>query len=68
MKTLKGAAKSKTIWLSALLSFLYPILEALPQAKAFLGEHYGPALCLLGAFVGLLRYLTTQSLEAKADA
>lgn len=67
MKALKGSVKSKTMWLAASLSFLYPILEALPQAKAFLGDHYGPALCILGGIVGLLRYLTKTSLEAKAD-
>jgi len=63
--SIKGAVKSKTIWLAASLSALAPVLEVLPEAKAFLGDNYGIALALLSGVVGLLRYLTTKPLAEK---
>jgi len=63
--TIKGAVKSKTMWLSCSIAALAPALEALPEARAFLGDNYGVALVILSAVMGLLRYLTTQSLADK---
>jgi len=63
--TIKGATKSKTVWLAAALASLTPALEAFPEMKMFLAEYYGPALILLSIVVALLRYLTTQALADK---
>ena len=65
MNSLKRAHKSKTMWLSLILAVASPILEALPQAKAFLGDNYGLALIVLSAIVGGLRYVTTKPLSDK---
>jgi len=64
-ETVKGAVKSKTIWLSGALATLFPVLEIFPEMKVFLGDYYGPALILLSATVALLRYLTTTALDKK---
>ena len=63
--TLKGAAKSKMIWLSGALASLTPVLEAFPEMKLFLADYYGPALIILAFTVALLRYLTTKPLAEK---
>lgn len=65
MEALKKAHKSRTIWLAGILSVAEPILEYLPQAKAFLGDNYGLALLVLGGLVGGLRFITTQALGDK---
>ena len=64
-ETVKGAAKSKTIWLSGALATLVPALAAFPEMKVFLADYYGPALILLSMTVALLRYLTTKPLDKK---
>jgi len=63
--TIKGAAKSKMMYLAAALSLVEPILETLPEAKALLADHYGIAFVVLSGIVGLLRYLTTKPLSEK---
>ncbi len=62
---LKKIHKSKTMILAFFLATLSPILEALPQAKSFLGDNYGLALLTLSAVVAALRFVTTQSLADK---
>lgn len=64
-ESIKGAVKSKTIWLAGALSALGPALDTFPKAEAFLGDNYGIALIILSGVVGLLRYLTTQPLKEK---
>jgi len=64
-ESIKGAAKSKTIWLAGALSVLGPALNTFPEARAFLGDNYGIAFVVLSGIVGLLRYLTTKPLAEK---
>ena len=61
----KQAAKSKMIWLAGILSFLGPLLEAFPEAKEILAEHYGWAFVVLSGIVGILRFMTTNAIQDK---
>jgi len=63
--TVKGATKSKMIWLAIALGVLGPVLEVMPELKTFLAEYYGPALAVLSGVVGGLRVMTTTALKEK---
>lgn len=65
MSKLKGAHKSKTMWLAGVLAVASPVLQAFPELRGFLGDNYGIALVALSAVVGLLRYVTTKPLGDK---
>jgi|15BtaG_2_1085339.scaffolds.fasta_scaffold01351_7 hypothetical protein len=63
--TLKGATKSKTMYLAYALAALVPALENLPALKNVLADNYGIALMSLSIIVGVLRALTTAPLREK---
>jgi len=63
--TIKGATKSKTMYLSVALAALAPALENLPALKSMLADNYGIALMSLSIIVGVLRALTTTPLKEK---
>ena len=65
MSKIKGSLKSKTMWLSASLVVLVPMLESLPALKTTLGDNYQISLFALGVIIGVLRQLTTQPVEEK---
>jgi hypothetical protein len=63
--TIKGAAKSKSIWLAGAVALLPQVIDLLPNLKIFLGEHYGLAFFCLSLLMGYIRYKTTTALEDK---
>jgi len=64
-KQIKGAAKSKTMYLALALSVLTPALENFPNVESFLGDNYGWALVALSMLVAGLRFITTKGLDEK---
>lgn len=64
-KTIKGVAKSKTMYLAVALSVLGTMLENFPELKVFLGENYDLAFVVLSMVVAKLRFLTTKPLNEK---
>jgi hypothetical protein len=67
MNKLKGSLKSKTMWLSTLLGLLVPALEFLPALKSTLADNYGICLFALSMTIGILRQVTTKSVEDKCS-
>ncbi len=62
---IKGAVKSKTMYLAAAISLLQPVLENLPQLKGILAEWYGLAFFSLAVTIATLRFVTTKALSEK---
>jgi len=62
---LRGASRSKLVWLGALLSVLSTIAANLPAWEPLLGS-YGPLIGqVLGVVIVILRAVTTTALPQK---
>jgi hypothetical protein len=65
--TVKGAVRSKTIWLNVALATLGGLELMGSQITTLLGPEWAAALVMLGALVNIaLRVYTTQALAEKA--
>lgn len=69
MKKIKGALKSKTMWFNAAMAVLSLLETNLELLKPVLGESaFGVISFATIVGNGILRWITTQSLEGKLDA
>ena len=67
--TIKGAARSKTIWLNVFLAMLGGLELAGSHVTTLLGPKWGAALAMFGALVNIgLRAYTAQTLAEKGGA
>ena len=66
-RKIRGSLKSKTMWLSTILGLLVPVLEIFPALRVTLADNYGICLFILSITIGILRQVTTQSVESKCS-
>ena len=65
-KTMKGAMHSKTIWFSFALVVLGALFDNFEQLHDILDPRfYSISLVIIGIFIAILRFLTTQPLDDK---
>ena len=65
-RKLKGAMKSKSMWLGFVTTVLGAAYETIPEVRSLIQpKYFGPLLMILGISYQAFRYITNQALEEK---